>query len=307
MKKLQMTTLLTATAIVAFMAVSCEKENTDLDVPDNLKSGISAADTVFIDNHDLAPELFSNNSESISSIYAFTRYEYDREGRLIKMYYFKNPVTDHTGHNAHPFMADEFIYENNRLAVMLRQYFNSTIVDVVATIRKSLIYDRSGRLVEIITEKTNSQSISRKHEILYYDEMDNMVKKVVLGEGISYYYEYDKSRRLIRMTELNRDGKINFVCLIAYGNSDNILYQKYYYPVISDEGENIFKRYIVKYDYDTNPNPYKKMKLPYLSLFDETDLLSNNNFTKIATPDKEVLFKYEYSPEGYPAVRHTIR
>ncbi|MFO7658738.1 MAG: hypothetical protein R6W78_16885 [Bacteroidales bacterium] len=307
MKKLQMTTLMAAIALFAFMAASCEKENVEMTGPDSLKSSYSAGDTVFIDDPGLATDLFSNNGEPEQSIYAFTKYDYDHGGKLIKMNYFKNPVTDNVSNTDRPFMVDEFIYENNRLGVMLRQYYNMEGLDVVTTIRKTLTYDRSGRLVEIITEKTNGQSVSRKHEVLAYDEIGNMVKKVVMGEGISYFYEYDKSRRLIRMTEYNKPGNIHFVCHFTYDNRDNILYKKFYFPVVSNDGENIVKRYIVKFDYDDHPSPYKKMRLPYLTLHEETDLLSNNNYTRIATPDKEVLFKYEYNLEKFPAVRYTIR
>lgn len=85
------------------------------------------------------------------------------------------------------------------------------------------------------------------------------------------------------------------------------MYKQILRPIATAASVTDFGRGIIKYEYEPVPNPFKWMKVPYGTLFKSMDELSNYNYIRIATPLREVRFKYRYSPlTGFPLVRYTI-
>jgi hypothetical protein len=134
-----------------------------------------------------------------------------------------------------------------------------------------------------------------------------MVKKSVDGLYITYSYEYDKNGNLVRESEYYRN-LLRKITLFFYTPEGNVMYKQFLRPLPTLSTTADFQGGIIKYEYEPGPNPFKWMKVPYGTLFESMDELSNYNYIRVATPWKEVRYKYEYSMlTGFPMVRYTVK
>ncbi len=258
----------------------------------------------------MAEELTSVDAISISMPGELVKYEYQRN-RLVKMHYYRSvPAISTAAEQAtRQYKTDEFFYANERLAGISR-VFHMAAWDNAGrppSIKKRFEYDRSGRLTDIYIKMVRGQSVITRHEILNYNNADQMVRKIIKGEDMFFTYRYDKNGRLVAEFKYSQK-RLQQVTRFFYTEEDNVSHKVFYRPLPNTSSERISRRFIVKYDYEPGPNPFNWMKLPFGTLFPSMDEISNNNYIKIATPAKEVTFKYEYSLlTGFPVVRYTFR
>ena len=300
-----------ATLIMAIGFNACEKDlnYSDAEISIEEKSAELTDSSVIIDDNALANKMLDIQTEPANAINDMVRYEYNTRNLLVKMHYIKNPaiITPTNAQASRIIKTDEFFYDKNRITGLTRVFHVPTVTANVAppTINKRYMYDRSGRLTDIISKITNGQSARIRHEILRYNNAGQMVKKVVRGEEISYLYEYDRSGKLVKVSEYFKR-QLRKITMFGYSANGNVIWKKIFRPVTTDAANDRFSRGIIKYEYDSNRNPFLMIKLPYGSLFESMDELSNNNYTTIATPWREIRYKYQYSLiTGFPVARYT--
>jgi hypothetical protein len=260
----------------------------------------------------LALEMLNLQIEPVSAVNDLVKYEYF--GTLpAKLNYFKRPVNPTTD-AASAFVlvqTDKFTYDkSNRLTALARVFYNITTSNAVVlpSILKKYVYDRSGRISEIITSKSDGTTeIIVRHEFLSYNSAGQLGKKAVKGLNNIFYYEYDKSGNLVRETEFFNN-LVKRITLFFYTPEGNVMYKRFLRPNLTAANVTDFLEGIVKYEYEPGPNPFKWMKVPFGTLFESMDELSNHNYIRVATPSQEVRYKYEYSMlTGFPMVRYTVK
>jgi hypothetical protein len=303
--------MLSAFFLLVVMA-ACEKDEMipGPEVNDEAKSATLTDQSKITNDDALALEMMNLQIEPVSAVNDLVKYEYHGT-RPAKLNYYKRPVNTTTDAVSalKLVQTDEFTYDKNeRLSSLSRVNYNVTTaaVKVSPTILKKYVFDRSGRISEIFITKSDVSSNSMRHEYLKYNEAGQMVKKSVEGLDISFSYEYDKNGDLVRELEYHRN-LVTKITLFFYTPEGNVMYKQFLWPLSAVSNTTDFRGGIVKYEYEPGPNPFKWMKVPYGTLFESMDELSNHNYIRIATPWKEVRYKYEYSMlTGFPLVRYTI-
>ncbi|MBN2612588.1 MAG: hypothetical protein JXB00_13615 [Bacteroidales bacterium] len=309
MKKVSLNRLISIIFMLLILA-ACEKEDMVIN-PDLTGTGQNSFEVPLLVQSDNITE---TNPETISPADRYVtvanhetlKYSYDKNGRLAWIFYYVNTADELAASNSQvvPAMTDRFEYNTNgRLALLLRSSHNSATDNPV--IRKSYIYDRSGKLVQIITEKSELSVSNTDHlqiEQLFYTNTGLLYRKdVKTPDGKHYFlYKHDENNRLKIEALFTPEGAAKYYCVFNYDAYDNVAWKEYFYPNSTTDA---VSGWIEKFEYDRNPNPYKDMKLPVSSLFENMDVISGNNFTMIANPIKTVYFRYKYEINGYPILR----
>ena len=311
MKTSKILILSLATLLMAISFNACEKDlnYSDAEITLEEKSAMITESSEIIDDDALANEILDIQTEPANAINDMVRYEYNKRNLLVKMHYVKHPdlITPTSAQAGRIIKTDEFFYDKNRLTGLTRVFHIPVVSTDVAppTIKKQYLYDRSGRLTDIISKITHGQSVKIRHELLRYNNAGQMVKKVFRGEEISLLYEYDRSGKLVKVSEYFKR-QLRMITMFGYSDNGNVIWKNMFRPATTDAAIDRFYRGIIKYEYDSNRNPFLTIKLPYGSLFESMDEISNNNYTRIATPWREIRYKYEYSLiTGFPVARYT--
>jgi hypothetical protein len=303
-----------AAFFLLIMMAGCEKNEIvpEMEVEAEAKSATLTDQSKITNDDALALEMMNLQIEPVSTVNDLVKYEYS--GTLpAKLNYFIRPVKPTTDAASALVLVqtDKFTYDkSNRLTALARVFYNITTSAAIAqpSILKKYVYDRSGRISEIITSKSDgtNESIVR-HEFLSYNSAGQLGKKAVKGLNNIFYYEYDKSGNLVRETEFFNNLVIR-ITLFFYTPEGNVMYKRFLRPNLTVSNTADFQEGIIKYEYEPGPNPFKWLKVPYGTLFESMDELSNHNYIRVATPRKEVWYKYEYSMlTGFPMVRYTVK
>jgi len=296
------------------MMAGCEKNEVipEMEVEAEAKSATLTDQSKITNDDAFSLEMMNLQVEPVSAVNDLVKYEYSGTRPAVLNYYKRlvKPATD----AVNPFVlvqTDKFTFDkSNRLTALARVFYNITTsaAKVQPAILKKYVYDRSGRISEIITTKSDgtSESIVR-HEYLSYNSAGQLGKKAVKGLNNLLYYEYDKSGNLVRETEYFNN-LVKKITLFFYTPEGNVMYKQFLRPLPTASIMDVYKGGIVKYEYEPGPNPFKWLKVPYGTLFESMDELSNHNYIRVATPSKEVWYKYEYSMlTGFPMVRYTVK
>ena len=307
------------------LAMACEKENLtegeNAQPEDGLLKSLEV-DTEIADIPDIVVDDSILRNEAIVSQYDenLLAYTYDRSGRLDFISYIRRcaitPAADVNLVPRYVYMRDKFVYGNSGLLMELHRYSLSdrpqtTNLDLV----KYFKYNALGQLETIITRRPNTSYKWDMFEFLVYDLSGNMIRKVIKApnQPTHYFsYAYDKLNRLMRVTSYTDEfSRLRFVCDIFYDNFDNIERKEFYYPLTTASSVNdIIRKWVVYYKYDSYNNPFKDLKLPVSSLFEWMDLVSPNNIRAIqfenGSIDRMVFYKYRYNGAGYPVLRYRI-
>jgi len=308
------------------LAVACEKENLtesktlqpEEELLKSLEGDTAIADVpdVVVDDTILREQaLVSQCHENLLT------YTYDRSGRLDYISYIrKNTITPEADVNLVPryaYMRDKFVYGNSGQLMELHrfsitEYPQITRIDLV----KYFKYNSAGQLEQIITRRPDASYKWDRFEFLYYDQSGNMVRKLIKEPNrptVYFSYSYDKLNRLIRIACYSNElTSLHFICDLFYDNYDNIERKEFYYPVLptATSVNDMIRKWVVHYKYDTFNNPFKDLKLPVASLFEWMDLVSPNNIRAISfdngSIDRMVFYKYRYNNAGYPILRYRI-
>jgi hypothetical protein len=323
MKTLKKKFLVIASVLV--LIIACEKDvlNNKEDYGDDpsLKQAMIEDTTLEVVN-DIVVDDTILQSHALVSQYCedYLTYTYDRAGRLVYVNYIKrnliSPVISSDVAPRYVYMRDKFVYSNTGKLMELQRYnlaYNSTITSLV--MKKSYKYNKGGQLISIITSKPNSRIEWEKIEYLYYDELGNMVEKIIrqsYNRMFKFIYSYDKENRLIKIIGYQEDKTyLYFMCNLFYDSRDNIERKEFYYPVITAASVNdVIRKWVVYYRYDDAFNPFKDLKLPVSSLFEWMDVISSGNITAISfdsnTINKVVFYRYRYNSLYYPVLRYRV-
>jgi hypothetical protein len=283
---------------------SVESDTSIADVPD-----IVVDDSVLLDE-----ALVSQYRENLLT------YTYNRWGRLDCINYVaKATISGPAETNAvHRFvyMRDKFVYDNTgRLTELQRWSFTESPQITRPELTKLYKYNAKGQLEQIITRKLGQSYKWDQFEFLYYDLSGNMIRRLVKSPNQQpryFSYLYDKSNRLISITGYsNEASRLRFRCDLFYDNVNNIERKEFYFPLPwAANANDVLRKWVVYYRYDTCNNPFRDLKLPVSSLFEWMDLLSPANICAIAfyneTADRAVFYKYRYNALGYPVLRYRI-
>jgi len=321
-KKLKIPMMACALALVV---MACEKEsltyNEDREA-DGLKMATLPGDTSISVIPDIVIDdsVLQNNAFVSQYCEDFLTYTYDRAGRLAYINYIKRntpqPVSSSDIASRYVYMQDKFVYSNTGKLIELTRFnlaYNSFLTSIMVT--KSYKYNQSGKLAVIITRWPNSPAGWEKTEYLYYDNLGNMVEKIIKDPDNGLYkfiYSYDKENRLIRMAGYgDESSRLHFVCNLFYDSMDNIERKEFYYPYPWAASVNdVERRWVVYYKYDNCLNPFRDFKLPVSSLFEWMDVISPSNITAISfnsnSIDRVVFYKYRYNTPNYPVLRYRV-
>jgi hypothetical protein len=304
--------LLTAFCSLIIMA-ACEKNEIipEMEVDAEAKSATLSDQSKITNDDALALEIMNQQVEPVSALNDLVKYEYSGTRPAVLNYYKRlvNTATD----AARAFalvQTDKFTYDkSNRLTSLARVIFNipTTTANAQPTTLKKYVYDRSGRISEIFITKSDGSSQSVRHEFLKYNSAGQLAKKAVEGLNTFFYYEYDRSGNLVRETEYFNN-LVRKITLFFYTPEGNVMYKRFLRPLPTASVMDVYQEGIVKFEYEPGPNPFKWLKVPYGTLFESMDELSNHNYIRVATPLKETWYKYEYSMlTGFPMVRYTVK
>lgn len=311
---------------VLILTVACEKENlTESVTPQpeeellkSLEGDTAIADVpdVVVDDTILRDQaLVSQCHESLLT------YTYDRSGRLDYISYIRKcaitPVADVNTLTRCVYMRDKFVYGNSGQLMELHRF---SITEKPQTTRLDLVkyfkYNSAGQLEQIITRRPDVSYKWDRFEFLYYDQSGNMVRKLIKtpNQATQYFsYSYDKDNRLIRIAcYTNEFSGLRFVCNLFYDMYDNIERKEFYFPMFpaTTNVNDVVRKWVVHYKYDSYNNPFKDLKLPVSSLFEWMDLISPNNIGAIlfdnGSMDRMVFYRYRYNHAGYPVLRYRI-
>jgi hypothetical protein len=312
-------------ASVLALIIACEKDvlNNKEDFGDDpsLKQAMVEDTTLETTSDIVIEDTILQNYAFISQYFEdYLTYTYDRAGRLAYVNYVKrniiSPVSTSDVSARYVYMRDKFVYGNTGRLMELERYnltYNSAITSLV--VKKSYRYNKEGQLVSIITCKPSSRTAWEKVEYLYYDELGNMVEKIIKDpySGLrKLIYSYDKENRLIRIAGyIDNRACLYFICDLFYDSRDNIERKEFYYPAITAASVNdVIRKWNVYYRYDDAYNPFKDLKLPVSSLFEWMDVISPSNITAISfdnnTVNKVVFYRYRYNSHYYPVLRYRV-
>jgi hypothetical protein len=311
---------------VLSLAIACEKESlTEREKPQPEDSFLKSleGDTVISDVPDVVVNdtILMDQALVVQYHENLITYTYDRSGRLDYISYIRKcaitPVSDDNLMSRYTFMRDKFVFGNSGQLAELHRY---TLTEKPQATRLNLVkylkYNAMGQLEQIITRRPDLSYKWDKFEYLVYDLSGNMTRKLIREPGQPTYYfsySYDKSNRLIKITGYTSEfNRLRFVCDLFYDNFDNIERKEFYYPLPTATSVNdVTRKWVVYYKYDTENNPFKDLKLPAGSLFEWMDLISPSNITAIlfdngSIDNRGVFYKYRYNFAGYPVIRHRI-
>ena len=312
-------------SILALAVTACEKEsftNNEDAESGNQKMAAELEDTSI----SVIPDVVVNDSVLLNNAFVsqycedFLTYSYDRYGRLAYINYIKRstlqPVSSSVVSSRYVYMRDKFVYGFAGKLVELIRFnltVNSSQVSIMVT--KSFKYNKSGKLAVIITRRPYSPVAWEQTEYLYYDNLGNMVEKIVKEPYNSLYkfiYSYDKENRLIRLAGYRDEAsRLHFICDLYYDNLDNIERKEFYYPYPWAASVNdVVRKWVVYYKHDNCFNPFRDFKLPVSSLFEWMDVISPANITAISfnnnPVDRVVYYKYRYNTMNYPVLRYRV-
>jgi hypothetical protein len=250
----------------------------------------------------------------------FLSYTYDRSGRLAYINYIKRntiqPVTSTDLTPRYIYMRDKFSYGNaGRLIQLIRFNVTSNSNAERISVTKNYKYNKSGQLYEIITRRPNAPVAWEQTEFLYYDNLGNMVEKLIrepFTRPYKFIYSYDKENRLIRIAGYRYESaRLHFICELFYDNMNNIERRVFYYPYPWATSVNdVVRKWVANYKYDSRYNPFKDFKLPVSSLFEWMDVISPDNITAISFNNEPVFravyYKYRYNSLDYPVLRYRL-
>jgi len=319
MKRISVFRTVLAAFIILVGIVGCEKtelipEVEPEPVPETEEKSGELTELSKITNDDaIALEALVEETEPVSRVNDVVKYEY-RHNKLVAMNYYKRvntPVTNVA--NATVLVrTDKFEYNsNNRIAGVKRTFHNTLTTSaaefVPTSITKKFRYNKLGQISEIIIHKRRGQVVQIRHEFLKYNNMGWMVKKAIRGQNIIFKYEYDRSGNLIRESKYHYN-RLKRIIRFYYTAEGNVMYKQILRPILTAASVTDFNGGIIKYEYEPGRNPFKAMRVPYGTLFRSMDELSNHNYIRIATPNREVKFKYRYSLlTGFPLARYTVK
>jgi len=312
-------------ASVLILIIACEKDvlnnKEDYGEDTSLKQAMVDDTTLEVVSDIVIDDTILQNYAFVSQYFEdYLTYTYDRAGRLAYVNYVKrnmiSPVVTSDVAARYVYMRDKFVYGNTGRLMELERYnliYSSTVTNLM--MRKSYKYNKEGQLVSIITCKPGSRSDWEKIEYLYYDELGNMVEKIIKDpdSGLrKLIYSYDKENRLIRIAGYSDDRAcLYFICNLFYDNRDNIERKEFFYPTITAASVNdVIRKWTIYYRYDDAYNPFKDLKLPVSSLFEWMDVISPGNITAVSfdnnTVDKVVFYRYRYNSHDYPVLRYRV-
>lgn len=251
----------------------------------------------------------------------FIYYVYDRSGRLTGLNYYRrntDPATDAAETaSVDSYMSDRFEYNPaGRLAEMVRYARSTGLRPNEIVMIRSYLYDKNGNLVVIATKRPDSDISRAKTEHLEYDSLGQMIRKTVKQAGVAvrlYKYAYDKAGLLVNIACYRVNANLPcYFCKLNYDNRGNIESKEFFYPLpMAASIQDVYRKWVVKYRYDTYYNPFREFKLPVSSLNEWMDLISPGNMTAAYFNDgstsKAVFYKYRYNDLGYPVLRARIR
>jgi len=308
---------------LAWVVMACEKEvPTGIGVNDEDVANLNALpeDTSITVIADIVVEdsVLQKNASVSQCSEDFLTYSYDRGGRLAYINYIRRnalqPGTANSLSARYVYMRDKFVYSNTgKLAELVRfgLTYNSSVTGIITT--RSYKYNKVGKLAVIVTRTMNRPVDWVKTEYLYYDNLGNMVEKIVnepVSRPIKYIYSYDKENNLTRIA-LYRDNAsgLQFICDLFYDSKGNIERKEFFYPRPWAASVNdVVRKWVVFYRYDDCYNPFRDFKLPVSSLFEWMDVISPANITAISLNNDPVAlsvhYKYRYNNLNYPVLRY---
>lgn len=309
-------------ALVVLLAFSCEQGDlTDDDYDPTgdvfLKSLTSDSLIQVVPDIVIEDKVLQEYAEISQYHEDYITYTYDRYGRLFCINYFKrnSGIASNSSDAAqrYVYMQDRFMYNAaGRLSELLRYSRTYSTQMTYVTVRKSYAYNGAGQLSEIGTQWLSGTGERERIEYLYYDQLGNMVKRVVRdpdGKPYAIKYTYDRSDRLIRIEGYHDESSaLRFVCELYYDARNNISRKEFYYPSpLAVSVADVVRKWVVHYKYDADINPFRDLNLPVSSLFEWMDLISPGNVSAIifnnGSTNRAVFYKYRYNDFGYPILR----